>query len=70
MLVSVVYMYWYFSKARYARGGCNFVSTDYKTSRHLPLDAYSFTPSSDALYHTSLAMKEYMGLMAVKLECQ
>ena len=44
--------------------------TDYKTSRHLPMDAFSVTPSADALSHTSLAMKEYMGLLAAKLGWQ
>ena len=44
--------------------------TDYKTSRHLPLDAFSFTPSADALSHTSLAMKEYLGLLAAKFGWQ
>lgn len=44
--------------------------TDYKTSRNLPLHAFSFTPSAEALYYTSLAMKEYLGLLAAKLEWQ
>ncbi len=35
--------------------------TDYKTSRHLPLNAFSFTPSADAVYHTCLAMKRIWG---------
>ena len=44
--------------------------TDYKTDRNLKRNAFAFTPSADCLYHTSLAMKEYLGLLAVKMGWQ
>ncbi|MBO6265173.1 MAG: YdcF family protein [Acidaminococcaceae bacterium] len=44
--------------------------TDYKTSRNLRLNAFVFTPSADCLYHSAIAMKEYLGLVAVKMGWQ
>lgn len=44
--------------------------TDYKTDKKLRLNAFAFTPSADCLYHNSLAMKEYLGLLAVKMGWQ
>ena len=44
--------------------------TDYKTDKKLRVNAFAFTPSADCLYHNSLAMKEYLGLLAVKMGWQ
>ena len=44
--------------------------TDYKTSKNLRRNAFDFTPSADCLEHTSIAMKEYLGLLAVKMGWQ
>lgn len=44
--------------------------TDYKTDRILRLNAFAFTPDAECLYHTSLAMKEYLGFLAVKMGWQ
>ena len=44
--------------------------TDYKTSKQPVLDAYSFTPSADSLYNTAIALKEYIGLLAVNMGWQ
>lgn len=44
--------------------------TDYKTDKKLRLNAFAFTPSADALLHTAAAMKEYLGLLAVKMGWQ
>ena len=55
--------------ALFQREGTNVIPypTDYKTDKKLRLNAFAFTPSSDCLYHNSLAMKEYLGLLAVKM---
>jgi len=44
--------------------------TDYKTDKKLRLHAFAFTPSADCVYHSSIAMKEYLGLLAVKMGWQ
>lgn len=44
--------------------------TDYKTDKKLRLTAFAFTPTADCLYHTAVAVKEYLGLLAVKLGAQ
>lgn len=44
--------------------------TDYKTDKDLRLNAFAFTPSADSLLHTAAAMKEYLGLLAVKIGWQ
>lgn len=44
--------------------------TDYKTDKKIRLNAFAFTPSADCLYLNSLAMKEYLGLLAVKMGWQ
>ena len=58
--------------ALFQREGMNVIPypTDYKTDKKLRLNAFAFTPSSDCLYHNSLAMKEYLGLLAVKMGWQ
>ena len=40
--------------------------TDYRTDKNPVLNAFAFTPSADSLYNVAIAMKEYMGLLAVK----
>lgn len=44
--------------------------TDYKTSRNTRLNAFVFTPNAGNLYRSSLAMKEYLGLLAIKMGWQ
>ena len=44
--------------------------TDYKTNRDFAIDAFSFTPSAEAVRTSALAMKEYLGILAVKLGAQ
>ena len=44
--------------------------TDYKTSRNTSLNAFAFTPQAENLFHSSIAMKEYLGLLAVKMGWQ
>ena len=58
--------------ALFQREGMNVIPypTDYKTDKKLRLNVFAFTPSADCLYHNSLAMKEYLGLLAVKMEWQ
>ncbi len=60
------------SVAFFEREGVNVIPypTDYKTDRNLRLNAFAFTPSADSLYRVSVAMKEYLGLLAVKMVWQ
>ena len=60
------------SVALFQREGMNVIPypTDYRTNKTLRLNAFAFTPSADCVYHNSLAVKEYMGLLAVKLGLQ
>ena len=44
--------------------------TDYKTNRDFAIDAFSFTPSAEAVRTSAIAMKEYLGILAVKLGAQ
>ena len=44
--------------------------TDYKTNNEIAVDAFSFTPSAEAVRTSALAMKEYLGILAVKLGAQ
>lgn len=44
--------------------------TDYKTNRNTRLNAFAFTPQAENLYHSSIAMKEYLGLLALKMGWQ
>ena len=44
--------------------------TDYRTDKKLVLNAFAFTPLADSLYNVATAMKEYMGLLAVKFGWQ
>ncbi len=43
---------------------------DYQTNRETVLDAFAFVPNIDCLYNTAVAMKEYMGIVAVKAGVQ
>ena len=44
--------------------------TDYKTSRNTSLNAFALIPKAENLYHSSIAVKEYLGLLAVKMGWQ
>lgn len=44
--------------------------TDYKTNKETVLDAFAFVPYADALYNSAAAMKEYLGILAVKVGVQ
>ena len=44
--------------------------TDYKTNRNFAIDAFSFTPSAEAVRTSAIAMKEYLGILAVKMGAQ
>ena len=57
------------SVALFQREGMDVIPypTDYKTDKKLRLDAFAFTPSADCVYHNALAIKEYLGLLAVKM---
>ena len=44
--------------------------TDYKTNRDFAIDAFAFTPSAEAVRTSAIAMKEYLGILAVKLGAQ
>jgi len=43
---------------------------DYRTDKKTVLNAFAFTPSAGCLYDTSTAVKEYLGLLAVKMGWQ
>ena len=60
------------SVALFKREGMNVIPypTDYKTYKNPVLNAFSFTPSAGCLYYTSSAVKEYLGLLAVKMGWQ
>ena len=40
--------------------------TDYQTNRETVFVVFAFVPNIDCLYNTVVAMKEYMGIAAVK----
>ena len=42
----------------------------YRTDEHTGMNAFSFTPSYDALSTSAMAMKEYLGIIAVKTGLQ
>lgn len=44
--------------------------TDYQTDKETVLDAFAFVPRIGYLYNTTVAMKEYMGIVAVKVGVQ
>ena len=44
--------------------------TDYKTDKEIAVDAFSFTPSAEAVRTSAIAMKEYLGILAMKLGAQ
>lgn len=60
------------SVALFKREGVNVIPypTDYRTDKNPVLNAFAFTPSADSLYDTSTAVKEYLGLLAVKMRWQ
>ena len=56
----------------FEREGVNVIPypTDYKTNKEIAIDAFSFTPSAEAVRTSAIAMKEYLGILAVKLGAQ
>ena len=44
--------------------------TDYQTDKETVLDAFAFVPNSGNLRDTAVAMKEYLGIVAVKVGVQ
>ena len=60
------------SAALFRREGVDFVPypCDYMTNRDLVTDAFAFTPGHGNLSVTAIAMKEYLGLLAVKAGLQ
>lgn len=44
--------------------------TDYKIGKEFVVDAFSFTPSSGCLNNSALAMREYLGILAIKVGAQ
>ena len=44
--------------------------TDYRTDKEIAVDAFSFTPSAEAVRTSAIAMKTYLGILAVKLGAQ
>ncbi|MBQ5345423.1 MAG: YdcF family protein, partial [Acidaminococcaceae bacterium] len=60
------------SAALFRREGVDFIPCpcDYMTNRDLVLDVFAFTPGHGNLSVTAIAMKEYLGLLAVKAGLQ
>ena len=56
----------------FAREGVDVIPypTDYKTDKEIAIDAFAFTPSAEAVRNSAIAMKEYLGILAVKLGLQ
>ncbi len=56
----------------FAREGMEAVPypTDYKTDLRFEPDVFAFTPSADALRKTAVSMKEYLGILAVRIGVQ
>lgn len=56
----------------FQREGLNAVPypSGYRTDKDTTLNAFTFTPSYDALSNSAIAMKEYMGILAVKTGLQ
>ena len=56
----------------FEREGVNVIPypTDYKTDKEIAIDAFAFTPSAEAVRTSAIAMKEYLGILAVKLGVQ
>lgn len=44
--------------------------TDYQTDKEIVLDAFAFVPNIGSLRKTTIALKEYIGIMAVKVGVQ
>ena len=40
--------------------------TDYKTDKDLVLDPFAFVPNIDCLYKSTVALKEYIGITAIR----
>lgn len=56
----------------FEREGMNVIPypTDYKIGRELIVDAFSFSPSFGNVNNSALAMKEYLGILAIKVGAQ
>ena len=56
----------------FEREGVNVIPypTDYKTNKELAIDAFAFTPSAGAVRTSAIAIKEYLGILAVTLGVQ
>ena len=44
--------------------------TDYKTNSEVVVNAFAFTPSSGCLNYSAIAMREYLGILAIKMGVQ
>ena len=60
------------SVALFRREGVDVIPypTDYLTDRTLVLDAFAFTPNHHSVSMTAIAIKEYLGLLAVRMGWQ
>ena len=60
------------SVALFRREGVDVIPypTDYLTNRTLVLDAFAFTPNHHSVSHVAIAIKEYLGMLAVKMGWQ
>ena len=60
------------SVALFRREGVDVIPypTDYLTNRTLVLDAFAFTPNHHSVSHAAIAIKEYLGMLAVKMGWQ
>ena len=44
--------------------------TDYKTSKEFVVNAFAFTPSITSLHNSAIAIREYLGIFAIKVGAQ
>lgn len=60
------------SVALFRREGMDVIPypTDYMTNQKLVLDAFAFTPNHSSVSLTAIAMKEYLGILALKMGLQ
>lgn len=60
------------SVALFRREGVDVIPcpTDYLTNKTLVLDAFAFTPNHHSVSHAAIAIKEYLGILAVKAGLQ
>lgn len=60
------------SAALFRREGVEVIPcpADYLTNRTLVLDAFAFTPNHNSVSHAAIAMKEYLGILAIKAGLQ